>query len=417
MIRASAAALLAAACLIPSSAAALDGAQTLEPYFAALQTRSLVKGTHPVHVLQIGDSHSAGDSITGAWRSALQARYGSGGRGVLPPGSPYVGFLPHGISVRQTGAWKIEATFGKGLRPADDRAIFGLSGFRATSQSEGAGFSLTADGAEAFDRAIVCTVDGPGGGDYVLTLGAVSASVSTASPTPHLVCRTMQADGPQTGASVTTHGAVTFTSWATFNDDGGVAVSNLGVVGAQLRHFADVGDEAMATELRAYDPDLIVLAFGTNEGFSEHFDALAYRSLLRTQIERFKRLSGRAPLLVLGAPDADTRRCDLTHNEDPSGPPSTLAPTCSGARAADRWFPPPALGQVRQIQREVAAAEGVAFWDWGGRMGGPGAAEQWASGEPPLIRGDRVHYTTAGGAQLAGLLQADLDEAAAHGQR
>ena len=42
----------------------------------------------PVHILQIGDSHTAGDAITGAWRDLLQARYGSGGRGVLAPGPP-----------------------------------------------------------------------------------------------------------------------------------------------------------------------------------------------------------------------------------------------------------------------------------------------------------------------------------------
>ena len=35
----------------------------------------------PVHIVQIGDSHTAGDAITGALRDALQARLGNGGRG------------------------------------------------------------------------------------------------------------------------------------------------------------------------------------------------------------------------------------------------------------------------------------------------------------------------------------------------
>jgi hypothetical protein len=44
-------------------------------------------------------------------------------------------------------------------------------------------------------------------------------------------------------------------------------------------------------------------------------------------------------------------------------------------------------------------------------MGGPGAADRWATTVPPLTRGDHVHTTSAGGAQVATLLQADLDAA------
>ena len=36
-----------------------------------------------LNILQIGDSHTAGRKFTGAWRSAWQARYGSGGRGIM----------------------------------------------------------------------------------------------------------------------------------------------------------------------------------------------------------------------------------------------------------------------------------------------------------------------------------------------
>src|SRR4051812_50113134 len=39
-----------------------------------------------VHIIQIGDSHTAGDMITNGWRTRLQARYGFGGRGVLAAG-------------------------------------------------------------------------------------------------------------------------------------------------------------------------------------------------------------------------------------------------------------------------------------------------------------------------------------------
>jgi lysophospholipase L1-like esterase len=215
----------------------------------------------------------------------------------------------------------------------------------------------------------------------------------------------------------TAGGAVTLLSWASFNDVGGVVVSNLGVVGTELKHFARTDDQAVAEELKAYKPDLIVLAFGTNDGFVGHFDAAGYEARLRQQIARLKRLSGGVPILVLGAPDAETRIGALAHNDDPSETADPYAPLPEGPRpyssafrTAD-WFSPPALAHVRRIQRRVAAETGVAFWDWGARMGGPGAADRWASATPQLTRADHVHTTTAGGAVVAGLLQSDLEMA------
>jgi lysophospholipase L1-like esterase len=383
---------------------ALCGAPALAPVFDALAARGAIDGAPPVHILQIGDSHSAGDSITGAWRQILQARHGGGGRGVLPPGDPFPGFLPRGVRVAGSAGWRVEATFGSAA-PADPEAVFGLSGFRLTAARAGASIALAAEAAAAFDRLVVCAVTGPGAGGYVVTLGGVRGAVSLAGP-PGVDCETFRAEGLQTDAALTTQdGPVTLLSWGSFRP-GGVVVSNLGVVGAQLRHFARASDVALAQELRAYAPDLIVLAFGTNEGFSGRFDDGAFEEELRRQVGRLRRLSGGAPLLILGAPDAETDRRALAHNAAPL--PGEAPPPAVGG-----WFEPPALARVRAIQRRVAAELGVAFWDWAARMGGPGTAQDWATREPPLMRRDRVHYTTEGGAEIARRLQADLDAAAA----
>jgi lysophospholipase L1-like esterase len=413
LVAAAAAVALAAGPWSPSAdatcAAALCGARFLAPFFDALQVRSGIPGAPPAHILQIGDSHSAGDAISGAWRDILQGRYGAGGRGVLPPGDPYYGFLPHGVHVDQTAGWSVEATFGKASPPAGEPVVFGLSGFRLSSEAAGAAIALTAEPRAAFTRAVVCAVTGPGAGAYLISLGGAPERVSLAGA-PGVDCRTFRAPAPRTSVSLTNAGGVvTLLSWATFAD-GGVVVSNMGVVGAQLRHFAMADDRAMAEELRAYAPDLIVLEFGTNEGFGGRFDDAAYRAVLSGQIERLKRLSGGAPILVLGAPDAGTDRPALAHNADIlPGAPSTAELTTGG------WFPPPALARIRAIQRQEAAAEGVAFWDWAERMGGSGAAQAWVAATPPLMRGDHVHYTAAGGARIAARLQADLDAAAAGG--
>ena len=187
----------------------------------------------------------------------------------------------------------------------------------------------------------------------------------------------------------------------------------LEILGFKLREagftpiFAKDGTRALAAA-RDERPDLIVLEFGTNEAFGTHFDASAYEMTVREEIARLKRLSGGAPMLIFGAPDAGTDRHELAHNAEPAPGDPTAAEAASGG-----WFPPPALSAIRAAQRRAAAAEGVAFWDWGDRMGGPGVAQAWVAATPPLMRRDHVHYTTDGGAEVARLLQEDLDQAAA----
>jgi lysophospholipase L1-like esterase len=411
----------------------LCGAASLSPYFTALSEIADPSRPRAVRILQLGDSHSAGESISGPWRDLLTARYGSAGRGVLPPGAPFLGFLPHGVSVAQSAGWSAVNTLNAAKRYPGRDLLFGISGFRLTAETEGAQLTLTADGQNLFTHVVVCAEVRPGGGAYRLRFGDVNTEVSLEAGVAAIRCQAFNDPRPSSTATLIAEGgAVTLTSWATFNDGPGVSLSNLGVIGAQLKHFAEAGDAAVAEELKAYQPDLIVLAFGTNEGFGTSFDPDDYAALLESQIARLRRLSGGAPILVLGAPDANTRRADLLHNAArprlaggaPARPPGVdIDSLLEGAPPPDApqvnsgpglaWYPPPALAQIRDVQRRVAAAMSVAFWDWGDRMGGPGAANRWSSANPPLQRGDRVHFTPAGGAIIARMLQSDLDDAAA----
>ncbi|CAN5129444.1 SGNH/GDSL hydrolase family protein [soil metagenome] len=418
----------------------LCGAESLAPYFAAL-SNSRGPGARAVHILELGDSHSAGDSITGPWRDILQARFGSAGRGVLPPGRPFDGFIPHGVHVEQSPGWSVENIYRAPATAPATATAYGVSGFRLTSRTAGAQISLTAEPVQAFRRLTVCADAEAGTGAYVMSVGQVRMRVQIDGSSSGVQCESLIADTAQVQASVQVDsGTVTLTSWASFADAGGVAVSNLGVVGAELRHFARNDDHAVRQEFDAYRPDLIVLEFGTNDGFVGRFDAGAFESRLREQIARLQRLSGGAPILVIGAPDAETTRPELTGNaaantaancaKKPVQKAAVIGKSSTSKKPASRkssarskkkpapkavvaktWFSPPALAQVRAIQRRVTREMDVAFWDWGARMGGPGAADEWATANPPLMRADRVHTTTAGGAKVAAMLQADLDEA------
>jgi lysophospholipase L1-like esterase len=357
-----------------------------------------------VHIVQIGDSHTASDVLTGAWRDLLQARYGNGGRGVLAAGRPWDGYITHGVTATMSPGWRIAASFGRGVENA--AVPLGLSSYSLTSIQPGATMGLTTDSATMdFDRFVLCAIADSNHATLDVHLGRIDQRITLDAPVPTPRCTTIRSTTTQPSVSVTAGDRpATITSWATFRDQGGVALSNLGVVGAQLRHFARTDDAVIAEELRAYTPDLIVLAFGTNEGFSPHLDPLDYEVTLRNQIDRLRTLAPGVPLLVLGAPDALTRNQALRTNAEGVllGCPDAVTPPL---------FAPPALGRVRDIQRAVARDLGIAFWDWQAAMGGACAARGWTAATPALMRPDHVHFRWPGGQALAARLQADLDAA------
>ncbi|MEH3039842.1 MAG: GDSL-type esterase/lipase family protein [Sphingomonas paucimobilis] len=392
---------LAQAATAQSCIGGLCDAERLRPFLEKLATAR--SAPEPVRILQIGDSHTAGDQITGSWRTALQTRYGRAGRGALPPGRPYAGYLTRDITAGQSIGWSVNGIFGSAWS-ANSTIRLGLSGYSLTSEQPGATVTLSADDGRNFDRLTVCALSGPGQGSLQLSLGAAVVAWPLAGAQSGSRCRTLDGNGEATIASATVIGGpVTITSWSTERRaGGGVILSNLGTVGAQFMHFGRTDDRVVATELAAYRPDLIVVAFGTNEAFRPGFSASAYEATLRADLTRLRRLAPGVPMLLIGAPDSATKQPGLQTGES-----GTSAPCTSGGE----WRPTAALASVQAVQRRQAKAFGIAYWDWAQRMGGRCVAHGWTQGSTPMMRGDHVHFTSRGGAEIARLLQADLDAA------
>ena len=358
-------------------------AEALNGFFDVLSWTETLRGSSSVHVVQIGDSHTAGDRITGRLRAALQARFGDGGRGVLPPGIPYDGYAPLQVEVTASG-WTTTLAPLVG-NSGYVRAGVGLAGVQAITVQPGSTLTIRRDAVSpAFFRIELCG-DGPGrlqvtADDEIWTVPLDDgACLSLLPDRAHGQVELRALD-----STLSLH-AVRLT-----NAPAGVELSNLGVVGATLRDLAARDQRVVARELAAWRPALIVLAFGTNEGFDDGLDARTYEALLRGQITRLRRLAPGASLMILGAPDA------LRNG------------VSNGCSADGRRSPPPSLAVVRDVQRRVAADMGVAFWDWHGRMGGDCSADRLATrGEPFMLR-DRVHFSSAGSDWIGGVLHADL---------
>ena len=426
-------ALLAAPCL-----AALCGAETLGS--VPLSPAGLPSG-RPLHILAIGDSHTAGDSITGALRDALQARAGNGGRGLMPAGRPHAGVRTRGVEAAMSGGWQSRGLFGSGAsEPWPPR---GLTGYTLTSAMRGASLSLSADARNEFTAFGLCVAASPSGPRLAISIDGAVQEVDFTAEAEAPRCQRFAVDAPARSARLELlSGQAIVTGWW-LERPTGIIVSNLGVPGSQLQFLGRADTATIAAQLQALPPDLIILAFGTNEGFAPNFDAIRLEGQIREQVARLRGLAGPVPILLLGPPDAASRNGALMGNaageavdcnpaimagpgrlpvegidiplwNDAQGTlapdPVTLAgPALRAVRRGALLFTPPALARVAEVQRRVAADLGLAFWDWRARQGGACAAVKWT--QSYLMGPDFIHYSPAGGAEVARLLLADLDAA------
>jgi lysophospholipase L1-like esterase len=164
-------------------------------------------------------------------------------------------------------------------------------------------------------------------------------------------------------------------------------------------------------------PTLIILAFGTNEGFGPPDKLGDYQSVYESRLAQFRQSLPGASIVVVGPPDAD-RLPDYCGMRGASRETVGCRPL-SGAEASDysqllrnrsrslcQWHPPAGLEIVKAAQQQAARRQGAYFWDWSSVQGGACGADRWVG--QGLGRGDHVHMYEAGYQLSAEKLFAEL---------
>jgi lysophospholipase L1-like esterase len=189
-------------------------------------------------------------------------------------------------------------------------------------------------------------------------------------------------------------------AWTVERRSPGIVYENHGVIGATVGLLGRITPAAVTFELGERRPALLVVAFGTNEGFDDKLDAERYAAQFHDRVAALQRQAPSASLLVLGPPDGNRVA------------PGCTATACrrDGGSTADQcaWQAPSPLAAVRAAQRRVAAEHGWAYWDWFDAMGGTCSIDRLAARDPPLAAADHIHLTRAGYSAIADLLFADL---------
>ncbi|HRF07345.1 MAG TPA: GDSL-type esterase/lipase family protein [Xanthobacteraceae bacterium] len=353
-----------------------------------------------ITILQIGDSHTAADFLTGELRRQLQARYGDGGAGYMSAGRPHMGVRSSAFRINASDGWSYEA-----LQQSVDVAKFWLSGFNAIARESGETISFKSDTAFNFDRIEIQALRQPKGGTIEIRLdGVFQSEVNLSGEAREPVVIQLLPERAATDRvreiTITTkgEGVVNLSSVAVYNRQSGLSYNNVGFPGATVDIINKFDEVILENELKRLAPQIVVLAFGTNEGFNDALEIERYRQGYERVINKIRRALPETTIVLMAPPDGARAPKKDADKNDRKTPPAKAARQDGDC---GEWKTPVNLNRVRDMQEQIAKRYKLVYWNWASIMPAECGADRWANMSPPLVAKDRVHFTMEGYRQTA----------------
>jgi lysophospholipase L1-like esterase len=347
----------------------VDPNHEMDHFYEALRKGGVTR------VLHYGDSPTTGDLITADARALLQKQFGDAGAGFVLIAKPWAWYYHRGVDM-DASSWKIDVAGATELKDG----LHGLGGasFRG---SPGAVARWTLKDGQQRILEISYLAQPDGGSFSVEADGREIGSVDTAAPDHEPAFVSFD---PPPGSKVftlhVTKGTVRLYGLEFRRRTPGVIYSSLGVNGANITLLSHAFNNAhWAAQLHHYRPDLVVLAYGTNEsGYSRFVDS-TWGKELKAAVHRLQTAVPGVSILLMSPMDRGEK------NE--AGDIGTI----------------PTLPRLVDIEAGVAAETGVAFFNTFDAMGGRGTMARWYAAEPRLVGADFIHPMPAG-AKIVGEL-------------
>jgi lysophospholipase L1-like esterase len=358
---------------VPKPQNLLDPNKTLDHFYEAL-----LQGG-PVRVLHYGDSPTTGDLITADARAMFQKQFGDGGAGFVLIAKPWAWYFHRGVDI-DSSKWTIDVAgdtqIKDGLHGLGGASFQGLNGSVANftvkdqqrtaevaflEQPDGGTFSFEADGNQLGEVETEAEERHPAWTSFELPPGSKKFTVRVESGRVRLYGVEFSKGRP------------------------GVLYSSLGVNGANITLLSRAFNGAHWTaQLHHYKPDLVVLAYGTNEsGFPKFVDS-TWAAEMKLAVKRLQTALPDASILLMSPMDRGER--------NDRGEIETIA----------------AMPRLVKIEAKVAEETGVAFFNTFQAMGGDGTMARWYAAEPRLVGSDYIHPMPAGAKIVGELLYGAL---------
>ncbi|MEX9611247.1 MULTISPECIES: SGNH/GDSL hydrolase family protein [Providencia] len=348
-----------------------------EPNLSRLDNK-LKQGNQQIHIVQIGDSHTAADFFSGELRTLFQQRYGDAGPGFVPtisiPGQRTATI--NRKSDKQQ--WELFSS------RKDERFDYPLGGLVALPMKPTSRVQLVPLQTAAGTYQLQALYQNSSGGQMFVS-PASSSPISL--PTTGNTWRFSTPVSTQLPAEVTVSNDnnLKLGGWLLRSNHPGVTLSALGINGATI-NMLDKWQPQWVETLAEMSPDMVILAYGTNEAFNDNLDLVAYQQNLREKIRQIRQRMPESVILLVGPNDS----IKFSH-----------AASCEAKM-------PVHLMNVIKIQKAIAAQENTLFWDWQAFMGGPCSIRSWAAQD--LARPDNVHLSAEGYKKSAQALYRQLSQ-------
>ncbi|MFC0179925.1 GDSL-type esterase/lipase family protein [Thorsellia kenyensis] len=331
------------------------------------------------HFIQLGDSHTAADVFTGEIRQLLQREFGNGGIGFIQP-TEVTGIRSNLVTISSE-----QGKFSLLSSRSDQSPIFPLGGYLLDTKGNSGSIKLSPRKTVSSDNALQARA-------LYFTNSAASMSINGNSlnlpPTNNL--------WKWSDAVKNVHLPVTITFsknrslkiggyYLENMSDKGIVFSALGINGAQINYW-DRWHHSWKQSLKTLTPDVMLIAYGTNEAFGNNLDISAYASDLNNRMRTLKSTYPNTLFIVIGPPDS--QKINKKNSQ-----------TCNQSYSDQ-------LARVIEIQKDSALKNGFAFWNWQESMGGSCSITRWLAQD--MAKPDLVHLTTSGYTQSANQFVKDL---------
>lgn len=337
-----------------------------------------------VRVSVWGDSHIAGEVLTGHLRQRLQETFGDGGPGFVLLGKPWRSYVHAAVKLGASRGWRSERIWARYSRrhrkPRDD--LFGVAGISVHAR-RAASTWLTVRGKRVVAAMDLYYLRQPGGGKVEVQADGkrVKWLFTVASDKEPAQARVELPERTRRVALSTKLGEVRVFGADLASGQAGVVLDTFGINGARASTVLKWNESLMVHQIQQLSPDLVVVAYGSNEVDSDGLSRAQLAANVDGLLARLQKAAPHAACLVLGPPDQ--ARFDKERRS---------------------WLIPERLEMIVTEQRRVARLRGCAFWDQRAAMGGASSVYLWVGSDPPLARSDHVHMTPAGYRQVGEVL-------------
>lgn len=325
-----------------------------------------------VRIAAYGASHTQADIYSSYLRYYLQERFGNGGPGFLPLGMER-GWSQHDFSVKSHGV-SVEYVQSKGTPP---HGRFGLSGSAAVAKPNawirvepraGNDPDLAASQYRLFYAAE------PEGGEISLSVDSeepllLPTRAAQVEPRSEFFERPLGWHALEIRALG--EGPSRLFGISIERRQPGLVIDTLGIRGTRAATLLFWDQSLWEQALRQRTPDLVILAYGTNETTDQKQPIEEYVTSLELVLQRVRHTLPEASCLLVGPGDF---------------------PKAQG----DGWVTRPRLLEIIAAQRRLAPEFGCGFWDAYSFMGGAGSMAEWARSTPRLGATDHIHLTPRG---------------------